>query len=164
MSESKHNFQALLAATLPAAMSPGREIQFGIQHSVQPSQHIVLVPAEKMREAVDDGPIEEGANVVDMPRWEIQDDAGTWTKLPRGMRAHQLGTPLDPKDCDLVVSLMPVVIATNIALPGSSPSRPQFPMSQGPEIVIKRLNLAKFCASHEERLAGQEPEKKLVLV
>ena len=164
MSEHSNNFTSLLAASLPAVMPTGREIQFGIQHSVAPGQHIVLVPAEKMRPAVDDGPIEEGANAVDVPRWEIQDDAGTWTKLPRGMRAHQLGTPLDSKDCDLVVSLMPVVINTNVALPGGSPSGQRFPMSQGPEIVIKRLNLAKFWASHEERLAGQEPEKKLILV
>jgi hypothetical protein len=54
MSEHHDNFQALLSATLPVAMSPGREIQFGIQHSVQPSQHIVLVPAEKMRPVMDD--------------------------------------------------------------------------------------------------------------
>jgi len=154
MSEHSNNFQALLSATLPAAMSPGREIQFGIQHSVQPSQHIVLVPAEKMRPTL----VEEDAG-----RWEIQVDDDTWTLLPREMRPHALGTPLDPKDCDLVVSLMPVVIATNIALPGSSPSRPQFPMSQGPEIVLKRLNLAKFQAGHEEKLSGQAPEKKLIL-
>ena len=151
MSEHSNNFTSLLAASLPAVMPTGREIQFGIQHSVAPGQHIVLVPAEPLALVRGEGQY-------------VWDDAGTWTKLPRGMRAHQLGTPLDSKDCDLVVSLLPVVINTNVALPGGSPSGQRFPMSQGPEIVIKRLNLAKFWASHEERLAGQEPEKKLILV
>ena len=49
-------------------------------------------------------------------------------------------------------------------MPGSSPSRLNYPISQGPRIKIAALNLAKFQATHEAMLSGQEPKKSPVLV
>ena len=160
MGEANNNPQALLAKTLPAAMLPGREISITIGTGVEPARHIVLIQAEKMRPVINEPQVEKGANVQDtIPSWEVQDSSGAWMKLPQGMRAHRLGEPLAPEDCDLVIYLCPVVVDKTLVAMGGN-----YPISQGPRIAVASLNLAKFQAAHESTLSGQDPKKGLVLV
>ena len=109
MSEHRTNPQALLAATMPALLPIGFVCQgMTIGMQLRPNPNILLLPRELMRTSV------EGANMGELevfiagPNGEPED----WRLAPEGMEVHQLGTPLPPEKCSVVVMAMSSVVDT----------------------------------------------------
>jgi hypothetical protein len=109
MSESKHNPQALLAATMPALLPPGFVCQgmtLGMQ--MRPNPNILLLPRELMRTSV------EGPNMGELEVFIAgpNGEPDGWRRAPEGMEAHLLGTPLPTEKCSVVIMAMSSVVDT----------------------------------------------------
>jgi hypothetical protein len=105
MGEHRENLTALLAKTLPAFPSAGRDGQAQIGWRVAWKSNILVLAAADMRE-------------VDGEKQYRRTDDGAWQRLPDGCEMYPLGDPLPPEKCDVVLAVVALWVDTMAARQG----------------------------------------------
>jgi hypothetical protein len=129
MSDSSANPRALLMDTLPPLLPPGHAVNCSLQIQVVCNDRINLYFAHE-----GEPPVEERK------------------------RNHEMGTPLPPEDCDVIVVLCTSaqhVMAPAIVGPGGQRTQPN--ASTVAHTVLARVPLADWQASHLGNLRGGNP-------
>lgn len=139
MSEHRTNPMAIGASMLPAVVGTNRDLQVALTTHVEPSAHVMIVPAGRLREE---------ARIQ-----EYQNEVGEWVTVPMGKTCRVFGEPLASSDCDLVISIASRVVDTGLVLTGPNGAHGRR-ASQIPLGEILRVPLAAFQARHEDNLSG----------
>lgn len=147
MSESKHNPQALLAATMPPLLPVGFVCHgFSLNMQLRPTPDVLLLPEELIR-----------VNAAGEPEVFIsrQGSAEEWGPVPPGMLLHRLGTSLPPEKCAVVILLSSAVVDTlGAGIVGLDGKPRQGVTSVVGHKVLAVVPLDQFQREHVENLRG----------
>lgn len=161
MSDHKTNPQAIRAATLPTLLPVGHIAGTQLSVQVAPKKNVAMFPPDRMRVG-DGGQIE----FREASTLQIQDGDGStlsvWSPLPQGVIAHEMGTPLPPEQCDVVVLLGTAAQDTfdkGIVLPGDDifSAKVDPTVSTQWHVELMRMPLVEWQAKHLAKLRGGEP-------
>ena len=137
MGESKSNLTALIAATLPAFPPAGRDGNPQIGWRVAWKENVLILAKEDMRD-------------VDGEKQCRRHGDGAWRKLPEGWSMHELGQPLPPEKCDVVLAVVALWIDTMAARQGQQRAG-LAPMG----VELARVDLCAFLKIAEASLPSE---------
>jgi hypothetical protein len=109
MSDSKHNPQALLAATMPSLLPPGFVCQgITLEKQIRPNPNVLLLPRELIRTKA----VVDSFDVVEVFITGPNGEPADWRPVPEGMEVHHLGVPLPDEKCSVILMVMSSVVDT----------------------------------------------------
>ena len=153
MSDHHSNPQALFAATMPPLLPVGFVCHgFSLNMQLRPQPNILLLPEELIR-VTETGVPGVGETEVFISRGSpaVED----WGAIPAGMELHQLGTPLPPEKCAVVILLSSAVVDTLGANIVGLDGKPRQNMtSVVGHKVLAIVPLDQFQREHVENLRG----------
>jgi hypothetical protein len=143
MSEHKTNPTAAIADTFPNLLPPGFRCGIDLQLQVVPKTNVMLAPPHRMRTA-DDGTVEV-----------LVGDPEEWRKPPVGVDVCEMGKPLPPEKCDVVLIAGTMVEDTLgpklLTQPGQ---HPRGKVSSSPLGIVARAPLDAWQKAHLGALRG----------
>lgn len=170
MSDHHANPQALLAATMPALLPVSFVCHgFGLNMQLRPTPDVLLLPEELIRvkatgicTPVSDvsepevfiprlPPRPEGAELD----WKPGPAVESWGPVPPGMLLHQLGAPLPPEKCAVVILISSTVSdSLDKGIVGLDGKPRQTMTSVVGHKVLAVVPLDQFQREHVENLRG----------
>jgi hypothetical protein len=150
MSEHSSNPKAIEVAMLPPLLPVGvvAGVHFNIEVDTQ--ANVIVLPTDRIRTT------ERGCEIMALAEAENYTEA-TWRLPPDGSYIHELGKPLPPEHCDVVVVLATVAQDT-LVKPVLTPGSPAMPtnVSMVRHRVIMRMPLVDWQAMHMAQLKGPQ--------
>jgi hypothetical protein len=143
MGEHNQNCNDLLAATLPSLLQPGLQAGIRFDIGVAPKENVILAEGTRIR-TLESGLVQLLA--VGSSEWEL---------APMNTIVHEIGKPLDPENCDVIVYLSTVVQDTFDKGVVGLDGKKRTSVSVMKHAAIFRIPLVTFQTAHMRVIRGE---------